>query len=37
VARTALERNLAQFQVVRDLDLPDSLEPALVFQVRRER
>ena len=35
VARTALQRNLEQFQVVRDLELPDSLEPPVIFQARR--
>jgi hypothetical protein len=35
VAKTALQRNLDQFQVVRDLELPDSVEPAVVFQPRR--
>jgi hypothetical protein len=35
VARAALQRNLEQFQVVRELELPDGLEPAVVFQVRR--
>ena len=35
VARTALQRNLEQFQAVRDLELPDGLEPPVIFQVRR--
>ena len=35
VARTALQRNLEQFQAVRDLELPDSLEPPVIFQARR--
>ncbi len=35
VARAALQRNLEQFQVVRDLELPDSLEPPVIFQARR--
>ena len=35
VARTAVQRNLEQFQVVRDLDLPDSLEPSPIFSPRR--
>jgi hypothetical protein len=35
VARTALQRNLEQFQAVRELDLPDSLEPPVIFLPRR--
>jgi hypothetical protein len=35
VARTAVQRNLEQFQAVRDLELPDSLEPPVIFQARR--
>jgi hypothetical protein len=35
VAQRALQRNLDQFQVVRDLDLPDAIEPPLIFQARR--
>ena len=35
VARTALQRNLEQFQAVRELDLPDSLEPPVIFLARR--
>lgn len=35
VARAAVERNLAQLRVVHDLDVPDSVEPPVVFQVRR--
>jgi hypothetical protein len=35
VAHAAVQRNLDQLQVVRDLALADGLEPAVVFQVRR--
>ena len=35
VAHKALQRNLDQLQVVRDLDLPDGLEPGVIFQARR--
>ena len=35
VARTALQRNLDQFQVVRDLDIPDEVEPPTIFLPRR--
>jgi hypothetical protein len=35
VARRALQRNLDQFQAVRDLELPDTLEPPLLFRARR--
>jgi hypothetical protein len=35
VARTALQRNLEQFQAVRDLELADSVEPPVIFQARR--
>lgn len=35
VAQTALQRNLDQFQVVRELELPDELEPPTVFLPRR--
>jgi hypothetical protein len=35
VAQAAVQRNLDQLQAVRDLELPDRLEPATVFQVRR--
>jgi len=35
VAEAAVQRNLDQLQVVRDLELPDHLEPAVVFQARR--
>jgi hypothetical protein len=30
-----VQRNLDQLQVVRALDLPDHLEPAVVFHARR--
>lgn len=35
VAGAAVQRNLEQLKVVRDLDLPDGLEPAVIFQPRR--
>jgi hypothetical protein len=35
VARSALQRNLDQFQVVRELDIPDDVEPPTVFLPRR--
>jgi uncharacterized protein (DUF1501 family) len=35
VARTALQRNLDQFQVVRDLDIADAVEPPTIFVARR--
>jgi hypothetical protein len=35
VLETALRRNLDQFQIVRDLDIADSVEPAPVFDARR--
>ena len=35
VARTALQRNLDQHQMVRDLDIPDAVEPATIFTARR--
>ena len=35
VAQAAVQRNLDQLQAVRDLELPDAVEPAPVFQVRR--
>jgi hypothetical protein len=35
VARTALQRNLDQFQPVRDLDLADDVEPPTIFLPRR--
>ena len=35
VAQAAVQRNLDQLQIVRDLELPDSVEPAAVFQARR--
>jgi hypothetical protein len=31
----AVQRNLDQLQVVRDLELPDDVEPAVQFLVRR--
>ena len=31
VAETALQRNLEQFQIVRDFVVPDSVEPAPIF------
>jgi hypothetical protein len=31
VAETALQRNLDQFQIVRDFVVPDSVEPAPIF------
>ncbi len=35
VARTALQRNLDQFQVVRELEIPDEVEPPTIFIPRR--
>ncbi|MGQ0736776.1 MAG: hypothetical protein ACT4QD_24375 [Acidobacteriota bacterium] len=35
VARIALQRNLDQFQVVRDLEIADSVEPPTIFLPRR--
>ena len=35
VARTALQRNLEQFLVVRDLEIPDDVEPPTIFVPRR--
>lgn len=35
VARQALQRNLDQLQVVRDLAIGDEIEPATVFLPRR--
>lgn len=35
VAQAAVQRNLDHLQVVRDLELPDGVEPAVVFQVKR--
>jgi hypothetical protein len=32
---TALRRNLDQFQIVRDLDIDDLVEPAPMFDPRR--
>lgn len=35
VIETALQRNLDQFQIVRDLDIDDLVEPAPIFNARR--
>jgi hypothetical protein len=35
VARSALQRNLDQFQVVRELEIPDDVEPPTIFVPRR--
>jgi hypothetical protein len=35
IARRALQRNLDQFQVVRDLEIPDDIEPPTIFVPRR--
>lgn len=35
VARAALQRNLDQFQAVRDLEIPDAVEPPTIFVVKR--
>ena len=35
VIRTALQRNLDQFQIVRDLEIDDLVEPAPAFDARR--
>ena len=35
VIRAALQRNLDQFQLVRDLDIDDAIEPAPVFDPAR--
>jgi len=35
VVEAALQRNLDQFQIVRDLALDDSVEPAPIFNARR--
>jgi hypothetical protein len=35
VAEAAVQRNLDQLQAVRELELPDYLEPAVVFHARR--
>jgi hypothetical protein len=37
VAETALQRNLDQFQIVRDFVVPDSVEPAPIFMPARYR
>ncbi len=35
VIETALQRNLDQFQIVRDLEIDDLVEPAPMFDARR--
>ncbi len=35
VIQTALQRNLDQFQIVRDLEIDDLIEPAPIFNARR--
>lgn len=35
VIETALQRNLDQFQIVRDLEIDDLVEPAPMFDPRR--
>jgi hypothetical protein len=35
VIHTALQRNLDQFQIVRDLEVDDAVEPAPAFDARR--
>jgi hypothetical protein len=35
VIETALQRNLDQFQIVRDLEIDDLVEPAPIFNPRR--
>jgi len=35
VIDTALRRNLDQFQIVRDLEIDDAVEPAPIFDARR--
>src|SRR5262245_28361895 len=35
VIETALQRNLDQFQIVRDLEIDDLVEPAPIFTSRR--
>ncbi len=35
VIETALQRNLDQFQIVRDLEIDDLVEPAPIFNARR--
>jgi 2-polyprenyl-6-methoxyphenol hydroxylase-like FAD-dependent oxidoreductase len=37
VISPALQRNLDQFQVVRDLAIDDRIEPAPIFHARRSR
>ena len=34
VIATALQRNLDQFQIVRDLEIDDMIEPAPIFSAR---
>ena len=34
VVTTALQRNLDQFQIIRDLEIDDSVEPAPIFNPR---
>ena len=34
VAAVALQRNLDQFQLVRDLDIDDSIEPSPIFHSK---
>jgi hypothetical protein len=35
IVETALRRNLDQFQIVRNLEIGDLVEPAVVFNARR--
>jgi hypothetical protein len=35
VIETALQRNLDQFQIVRDFEIDDSIEPAPIFNAAR--
>jgi hypothetical protein len=35
VIRTALQRNLDEFQIVRDLEIADAVEPAPIFDPAR--
>jgi hypothetical protein len=34
VIATALQRNLDQFQIVRDLEIDDLIEPAMIFMAK---
>ena len=34
IAATALQRNLEQFQMIRDLEIDDSIEPATLFHAK---